>query len=293
MKPVKKPTEDTDKFAEPITTTTPQGDNLEAGINGSASLTAIEEETHNLQTQTGSTDEVWQSQRNPKSNKVPHSPTPGTSSKQQVATLIENLGNRKRKGGSGNELPHPTTLLLDTIIPWPAKRNRGFTGAYVEPKTTTTHQDDIPASGRRNAASLTTKEAAKSVLTNVSFSPVVHTTHGYHPRAAKAHDSDSLTDTSPSQPDTKKCIQVGRETYAVTSQPGTSYTFDPGIDTGTFQGQRLQPVTNPDYDDYDSIVVIDSSETPDHVHSGKKKRLHFRNRKKKNTNTPNSDKTTP
>ena len=43
----------------------------------------------------------------------------------------------------------------------------------------------------------------------------------------------------------------------------------------------------------DSIVVIDSSEPPDHVHSGKKKRLHFRNRKKKNTNTPNSDRTTP
>ena len=105
--------------------------------------------------------------------------------------------------------------------------------------------------------------------------------------------SDSLTDTSPSQPDTKKCIQVGRETYAVTSQPGTSYTFDPGIDTGTFQGQRLQPVTNPASDDYDSIVVIDSSGPPDHVDSGKKKRLQHRVRKKMNTNTPNSDRTTP
>ena len=28
-------------------------------------------------------------------------------------------------------------------------------------------------------------------------------------------------------------IQVGRDTYAVTSQPGTSYTFNPGIDTAT------------------------------------------------------------
>jgi len=46
VKPVKKPTEDTDKFAEPITMTTPQGDNLEAGINGTASFTAIEQETH-------------------------------------------------------------------------------------------------------------------------------------------------------------------------------------------------------------------------------------------------------
>jgi hypothetical protein len=233
MKNAKRTKEYTDKFAEPITTTTPQGDNPEAGINGTASLTTFEEETHNLQTQTGSTDEVWQSQRNPKSDKVPNSPTPGTSSKQQVETLIENLGNRKRKRGSDDELPHPTTLLLDTIIPWPAKRNRGFTGAYVEPKTTTTHQDDIPASGSRNAASLTTNEAEKGVLTNVSFSPVAQTTHGLHPRAAETHDSDSLTDTSPSQPDTKKYIQVERETYAVTSQPGTSYTFDPGIDTAT------------------------------------------------------------
>jgi hypothetical protein len=46
VKPVKSTKEDTDKFAESITTTTPQGDNLEAGINDTASLTAIEEETH-------------------------------------------------------------------------------------------------------------------------------------------------------------------------------------------------------------------------------------------------------
>jgi hypothetical protein len=266
MKPVKKPTEDTDKIAEPISTTTPQGDNLEAGINGTASLTAIEQETHNLQTQTGSTDEVWQSQKNPKSNQVPHNPTPGTSSKQQVETLIENLGNRKRKGGSDDELPHPTTLLLDTIIPWPAKRNRRFTGAYVEPKPTTTQRDDIPAGGSRNAASLTTNEAEKSALTNVSFSPAAHTTHGYHPRTTEAHDSDSLTDTSPSQSDTKTCIQVGGETYAVTSQPGTSYTSQ----------------------DYDSILVIDSSSPSAPVHPGNKKRLSQRVRKMLNKNAPHS-----
>jgi len=70
-------------------------------------------------------------------------------------------------------------------------------------------------------------------MTNVSFSPVAQSTHGLHSRAAEAHESDSLTDTSPSQIDTKKCIQEGSETYAVTSQPGTSYTFDPGIETAT------------------------------------------------------------
>jgi hypothetical protein len=79
----------------------------------------------------------------------------------------------------------------------------------------------------------------------------------HSPPRRTAEDSP---DTSPSQPDTKKCIQVGRETYAVTSQPGTSYTFETGIDTGTFQGQRPQPVTTPVCDDYDSILVIDSSE---------------------------------
>jgi hypothetical protein len=112
VEPVKRPEEDEDKFAEQITKAPPQGVNL-----GTALLTTIEEESHNNQTQTGSTDEVWQSHRNPKSDKVPHSLTPGTSSKQQVETSIENLGNRKRKGGSNDEIPHPSTLLLDMTIP--------------------------------------------------------------------------------------------------------------------------------------------------------------------------------
>ena len=74
MEPVKKTREDADKFAEPITTAAPQGDNLDT-----ASLTAIEGETHNPQIQTRSTDEVGQSHGNPKSDKVPNSLTPGTS----------------------------------------------------------------------------------------------------------------------------------------------------------------------------------------------------------------------
>ncbi len=61
-------------------------------------------------------------------------------------------------------------------------------------------------------------------------------------------DIDTLKDTPTNQPDTKRCIQVGRETYAVTSQPGTPYTFD----------------------DYDSISVIDSSSPHVPVDSGKK-----------------------
>jgi hypothetical protein len=229
--PVKRTGEDTDKSAEPITTTAPQRDNLDT-----ASLTAIEEETHKPNTQTGSTDEVWQSQRNRKSNKVPHSLTLGTSYKQHVETSIENLGNRKRKGGSNDEPPHPSTPLPDMTTPWPVKRSRGFTDEYVKPTTTSS----------RNAAPLTTHETEKRALTDVTLSPGVRITYGSHPRAAGTHDSDSPTDASPSQPDTKKCIQVGRETYAASSQPGTSYTFETGIDTGTFQGQRPQLVNTPE-----------------------------------------------
>ena len=57
-------------------------------------------------------------------------------------------------------------------------------------------------------------------------------------------------DASPSQPDTKKCIQVGRDTYAITSQPETSYTSQ----------------------DYDSILVIDSSSPSDPKRKSTKQR---------------------
>ena len=151
--------------------------------------------------------------REPKEYKVPNSLTPGTSPKQQVETSIKNLGNRKRKGGSNDEPPHPSTPLPDTTIPWPIKRSRGVTGEYVKPTT------------------------EKSALTDMSLSPVVRATHGSHHRAAGTHNGESPTDHSPSQQDTKKCIQIGRDTYAVTSQPGTSYTSN----------------------NYDSISAIDSS----------------------------------
>ena len=210
-------------------------------------------------------------------------PTTGTSPKQQVEALTESLGSRERGGGSVGGLPHPATLLLDTTIPWPARRNGGFTCAYVEPRVAATHQDGAPASGGRNAASLTTDETGKGVLTGVSFSQVARSAHEFHPRTAETHDRDSLTDTPPSQPDTKNCIQVGRDTYVVTSQPGTSYTFNPGIDTRTFQEQRPKPVTNPVCDDYDSIVVIDSSETPNNLTMESASPREFHRKKKPRT----------
>ena len=113
--------------------------------DNTTSPTAIEEGTHNLQTQTTSKGEVWRNQRNPKSNETPHSQTPGTSSKQQIEALKETLENRKRKRGSDGELPHPSTLLLDTTIPWPANRDGG-------------------TSGGGDASLLTRDEAEKSVL---------------------------------------------------------------------------------------------------------------------------------
>jgi hypothetical protein len=100
-----------------------------------------------------------------------------------------------------DELKHQTTLLLDTIILWPAKRSRGFTGEYVKPTTTTTHQDDIPA-----------KPSS------------VDTPNRHSPAGGRAHDVVSPIDTPRSQPDTKKCIQVGNETYALMPQPRSSYT---------------------------------------------------------------------
>ena len=184
----------------------------------------------------------------------------------------------------------PTHHQVANLTPKAQNRQSQLVNSEAEHRVALTIQTRRPIPKVQN---LQHRPAEKSALTNVSFSPVTHTTHGYHPRTTEAHDSDSLTDTSPSQSDTMTCIQVGRETYAVTSQPGTSYTFDPGIDTGTFQGQRLQPVTNPDGDDYASIVVIDSSEPPHPTHPGKKKRLQLRVRKKMNTNATNSDRTTP
>ena len=172
------------------------------------------------QPQTGSTDKVWQSHRNPQSYKAPNIPMPGTSSKRQVETSTENLGNRKRKEGSDDKLPHPSTLLLDTTNPRPVKRSRGFTGESVKPSTTSS----------RNAVPPMTHETEKSALTDMSPSPAARVTHGFHPRAAGTYDGGSQTDASPNQPDTKKCIQVGRETYAVTSQPGTSSDSIPVID---------------------------------------------------------------
>jgi hypothetical protein len=74
-------------------------------------------------------------------------------------------------------------------------------------------------------------------------SSIAQTNHGLQSPAGEAHDIESLTDTPPSQPDTKKCMQIGSETYAVTSQPGTPYTFDPRIDAESILGQRLQPIT--------------------------------------------------
>ena len=78
----------------------------------------------NLQTQTASTGEVWQSQRNPKSNVTPHSPTPETSSKQQIEALKETLGNRKRKRGSDGEHLRDTPEAGSIDEFWQSQKNQ-------------------------------------------------------------------------------------------------------------------------------------------------------------------------
>ena len=77
----------------------------------------------------------------------------------------------------------------------------------------------------------------------MSLSPVARVTHGSHPRAAETHDDGSPTDASPSQPDTKKCIQIGRETYAITSQPRTSYDSIPVIDSSSPSAPKQKHTT--------------------------------------------------
>ena len=119
-----------------------------------------------------------------------------------------------------------TKLLPPRTVLCPLRhleRSRGFTGGYVKPTTTSS----------RNAAPPTPHETEKSAPTDVSLSPVTRVPHGSHPRAAGTYDGGSPTDTSPNQPDTKKCIQVGRDTYAVQSQPRTSYDSIPVIDSSS------------------------------------------------------------
>ena len=152
-------------------------------------------------------------------NEVAPSTEPGTPPRHPAETLLESLGNTKRRRGSDEEYTKSTNHPLDTIPARPAKRRKEFTGEYANPITTASPQGDTPVNGSGYAAPLTTNESEKSILTNATFQPIAQTTHGFQTRVQEAHDIVSLTDTSRSQPDTKKCIQVGSETYAVMSQP--------------------------------------------------------------------------
>jgi hypothetical protein len=204
----------------------PQGDNLEAGINDTASLTATEEETHILQTQTAPTDEAWPRHRNPKSDKVPNSPTPGTSSKQHVETLIENLGNCKRTRGSDDEhlSDNPEAGSIDEF--WQSQRN-----------ATSNTVPNSPAPGSSSKQQVETllepNEVAHSPETDTSSRQQAHAfpESQEHPKikreSRKETDAallgviDTMTNTITSRPDTSKCIQVGSNTFVVRTQPET------------------------------------------------------------------------
>ena len=96
--------------------------------------------------------------------------------------------------------------LGDTIIPWPAKRNRGFTGPYVQPKTTTSHQDDIPASGSQTQTSLATPKSHQRQTSTTT-----------PPRQAINNDIVHRNSTTYG-------VLVGTDTIALTPIQGTSTT---------------------------------------------------------------------
>ena len=165
----------TGEYTEPNTAATHQGDNLDVGSRGTASLTAIEDEknvraasafwdvmrtTHGLQNQTASTNEVT-----PKTES-------GTPPRHQAEASLENQRNPKRR--------------------------RGSDGEYTEPTTTAVLLGDI----------------------------------------------DTLTDPPTIRSNPKRCIQVGSETYAVTSQPGTSNTGQMALNIQVGRAtSALTPVT--------------------------------------------------
>jgi hypothetical protein len=106
-------------------------------------------------------------------NEVTPSIEPGTSSRQQAEAFLESQGNPKRRRGSDDEYTNPTNHSLDTIITR-SKRSKEFTGEYANPITTATPHVDTQTSGSRDAASLTTNEAEKSVLAENALTSSVH-----------------------------------------------------------------------------------------------------------------------
>jgi len=75
----------------------------------------------------------------------------------------------------------------------------------------------LGASGTRNAASLTTSEAEKSV----PFSPVAQTTHGFQTRNEKSHNFDSLTNTHLSGSGTAASHTANTKTHQRQTSPTT------------------------------------------------------------------------
>ena len=149
MKPVKRTKEYTDKFAESITMTTPQGDNTEAGINCTASLTTIEEETQDLQTQAGSTDEVWQNQRNQKRQRGFNNDEPTTmTTSQGVIDRRTKAGHRLT--GIEEETHQPLVQAKSTDEVWQRQGNPksrwGFSGE--RPTIVTTNKEVLGTSAK-------------------------------------------------------------------------------------------------------------------------------------------------
>ena len=177
-------------------TNEPEASEEKKNLQAAAEFWAVMQHTHGFQNQ-----DAGPQVQATAANVVAHSTAPGTSSRQQVEAFLESQGNPKRRRGSDDKYKNPTNHSLGTITAKPDKRNKEFTGEFTKPNTTTTSHSDTPVSGSGDAASLTTNEAEKSVLTN----------GGSHwectePTIAAATLKDASTLTSP--PDSKECIQV-------------------------------------------------------------------------------------
>jgi hypothetical protein len=273
VEPAKRTGEDSDKFAEPITTAPPQGDNL-----GTASLTEIEGETHKPQ-----------SHKNPKRDKVPNSPTPGTSSKQHVEILMKNLGNRKRKGESNDEHSRPTTAGDDTTLPtaieegthnlqtqtastgevWQSQRNPKSNETPHSPTPGTSSKQQIEAlketlgnrKRKRGSDSEHLRDTPEAGSIDEFWQSQKNPTSNTVPNSPSPGNSSKQqvetiiepNDTT-SRPDTSKCIQVGSNTFVLRTQPETPST------------QHVE----------ESIVFYDSSQTKKRrLSSGIRKRMKF------------------
>jgi hypothetical protein len=222
-------------------------------------------------------------------NEVTPSTEPGTSSRQQAEASLASQGNPKRRSGSDDEYTEPNNHTLDTILEKPAKRKKESTGDYKKPNATATHHVDTQAGKPGDAASLTTNEAQNNVQAAAGFRAIMQHNHGLQSQAGSVNEEQRKK--SPTTPQGQAIYDdpVSRVSTTATTQPETpSRLRQPRTLSLRLSHSHQRRNLSDTFDDYDSILVIDSSNPNVPVHSGNKKRLGQRVRKMLNKNTPHS-----